>query len=313
MLNWFGKYFGFSRRELNGICVLGMLLLGLLAASRLHALLYVEKNPDLSAYVREIDQFLAAVEPINDASGPAMSSSPASAPQGEPEYFVFDPNDLPAGDWKRLGLSEGQIRTIKNYEAKGGRFRRKSDLKKIYTIDEADYTRLEPYIRISAGSVKDSAASARPSTIRPAAPGERNGDIPRRQIELNGTDSIELQQLPGIGPVFASRIVRFRDRLGGFHQVSQLLDVYGFDTSRFEGIKDYIYVDASNVRKIKLNTAGYDELKAHPHIRPKLANAIIRYREQHGPYRKLDDLLNIVLVDELIFSKLVPYLTLSDD
>ena len=41
-------------------------------------------------------------------------------------------------------------------------------------------------------------------------------------VELNSADSTTLRRVPGIGPVFASRIVRFRSLLGGFYTVSQL-------------------------------------------------------------------------------------------
>lgn len=132
-------------------------------------------------------------------------------------------------------------------------------------------------------------------------------------IELNLADSLDLDQLPGIGPVLASRIVRYRDRLGGFHRTDQLLEVYGIDSARYEGLCPYVRIDSTRVHKIALNTAGYDELRRHPYIGARLANAIVQYRRQHGPYQSLSDLLQIVLIDERIFRNIVPYLTLFDD
>src|SRR5690606_10042026 len=107
--------------------------------------------------------------------------------------------------------------------------------------------------------------------------------------------------------------VRFRDLLGGFHEISQLLQVYGLDTSRFDGLKAYIHVDTAAVVKIPVNLADYDRLRQHPFISNKLANLIIQYRRQHGPYRQMEDLFNIAVMDAEIFRKIVPYLKIVDD
>ena len=71
-----------------------------------------------------------------------------------PVFFTFDPNGLSENDWKRLGLSAKQSKVIKNYEAKGGRFYKNEDLKKIFSITESQYATLEPYIRIKSDKPK---------------------------------------------------------------------------------------------------------------------------------------------------------------
>ncbi len=317
MYRWFERYFAFSRRELIGICVLGFFLLAIGLFPMAYRLRSVPGYADLPEHVVEIERFLATVE---------VSGSPAGHPDGMPDavaehalavdYFQFDPNGMAVVDWKRLGLSDRQVRMIKNYEAKGGRFRRKEDLKKIYAIHDADYDRLEPYIHIKAAAGKPVDPPYDASERKPMDWGDRaDGQAPKAPVvlELNAVDSVQLQSLPGIGPVFASRIVRFRDRLGGFHDVLQLMDVYGFDSVRFIGLREQVYVDSSAVSKIRLNSASIEQLRAHPFISPKLANIIVQYRKQHGPYRSLDDLLNIAIMDDGIFRKIAPYLTIADD
>ena len=311
MYKWFERYFAFSRREMHGICLLGVFLTALWLAPR------IARNPDRNGVtldqIADIERFLATADRRNPSAG---TKSPVSAQPEvyitEAEYFTFDPNGLAVVDWKRLGLSERQIRMIKNYEAKGGQFRKKEDLKKIYAISEADYARLAAYIQIE---VADSSPGPAPDRLsersdRPVVEPSVSQIV---YLDLNVADSLELQALPGIGPVFASRIVRFRDLLGGFHDSSQLMDVYGFDSLRFDGLKTYVYVDTGKVKKIAVNTADYDRLRSHPFINHKLANAIVQYRKQHGPYQSLTDLLDIVIMDKGIFSKIAPYLTVSND
>ena len=69
---------------------------------------------------------------------------------------------------------------------------------------------------------------------------------PTRQpltVELNGADTTTLQLLHGIGPVFARRIVRYRERLGGFTSTEQLLEVYGFTPQLLDHIRPYLRLD----------------------------------------------------------------------
>ena len=316
MRNWFEKYFAFSRRELIGICTLAILLLLVWSTPRFyHIIASTQRDEDQSMYISDIDAFLASIGSEQEVAIGKKAAVSITGDEyiGKVEYFTFDPNGLPIVEWKRLGLSDRQIRVIKNYEAKGGQFRKKEDLKKIYSLNEADYARLEPYIHIETPGRSD---EVMPEIGREQ---QRMEIVDERVvpspliIDLNATDSLELQRLPGIGPVFAARIVRFRDRLGGFYEVSQLMDVYGFDSLRFNGLKAYVYVDPTHVEKIALNTVDYDRLKNHPLISPKLANAMIQYRSQHGHYRSLEDLLGIAIMDEEIFRKIAPYLTISDD
>src|SRR5690606_10593866 len=65
-----------------------------------------------------------------------------------PVLSEFDPNNLPAEEWRKMGFSENQVKVIKNYEAKGGKFYTKKDVAKIYSISDEEYARIEPYIRI---------------------------------------------------------------------------------------------------------------------------------------------------------------------
>lgn len=328
MRKWFATYFGFSHRELNGICVLAVVLLLLWGIPRLLSFRSDETDGNLAARVAEIDRFLATAG-IRTSPARGNVYSPTgehNIPVPEISYFTFDPNELPVVDWKRLGLSERQVRMIKNYEAKGGRFRKKEDLAKIYAINDADYARLEPYIEIKAAKPARPVRQDKLADPHMAAAGEAGSGVqrtgpsaismnqpPALHIDLNDADSLELQYLPGIGPVFASRIVRFRELLGGFHDVSQLMEVYGFDSVRFAALEKQVYVDTAKVQKIALNTADYQRFRDHPFINHKLANAIVQYRNQHGQYRAISDLLRIAIMDEQIFRKIAPYLTVVDD
>lgn len=222
------------------------------------------------------------------------------------DYFEFDPNGLAEKDWQKLGLSPRQIKVIKNYEARGGRFYRKEDLKKMYSISASQYARLEPYIRIVSNQPEAFKLNSKKKYDLQADTYKRDAATP---IELNNADSAMMVSIRGIGPVFASRIIRYRDRLGGFHSKEQLKEIYGIDSVKYTLLKDLIRVDSSLVQKLNFNTATFDQMKRHPYLSFKQMNAIIQYRKQHGDYLSGDDLRKVDLLNEEIIRKIEPYIS----
>ena len=127
------------------------------------------------------------------------------------------------------------------------------------------------------------------------------------RIDLNTADSLALDQVSGIGPAFASRILKYRERLGGFYVLEQLKEVYGVDSAHFAQWLPQLALNTAAIRKIDINTASFEELKRHPYLSYKQINALIQYRKQHGAYANLSDLKNIPLFTDEILRKLAPY------
>jgi len=131
-----------------------------------------------------------------------------------------------------------------------------------------------------------------------------------KQIDINKADTTVWVSLPGIGSKLASRIVNYREKLHGFVSVEQVAEVYGLPDSVFQNIKPVLFVSNDGVEKININTAGIDNLKT-PYINYNLANAIYQFRIQHGDYQSLEELKKIMLIDEALYTKLTPYLSVK--
>jgi competence protein ComEA len=143
----FQEYFNFSKRELNGILMLCLLTAFVLV---LPSVINKFSKPDIykfDDFDQEMKQFLASAK-RTDLHKSYKTREKIEERELHPSYFYFDPNSLPDNGWRKLGLSAGQIRVIKNFESKGGRFYQKQDLKKIYSLSKEEYDLLEPYIRI---------------------------------------------------------------------------------------------------------------------------------------------------------------------
>ena len=205
-------------------------------------------------------------------------AKPYSRPPRKVESFPFDPNTVTPEDLVRLGLSERQAESILNYREKGGRFRAKEDFKKMYVVSDTLYERLEPFI-----------------------------DIPR--LELNSADSAALVSLRGIGPWYAPKILEFRESLGGFYSVEQLLEVYGMDEDRLAPLKPQVRVDVSLVRPLRIWELGEEQLAAHPYVGRAAARSIVRFRRVCDTSAwTLEHLVQENALDSISARRLKPYI-----
>ncbi|WP_186754753.1 ComEA family DNA-binding protein [Echinicola salinicaeni] len=132
------------------------------------------------------------------------------------------------------------------------------------------------------------------------------------KIDFSEADSSLLQIVPGIGKTLAARIVKYREQLGGMYAKSQLLEVYGLKEEVAKGIFEYFVFNPEVTSKIDINQVSVNELAGHPYVKYGEAKVIIAYREQHGDYQSLDDVLDIKIFTKDWLDRLRPYLTLSE-
>lgn len=166
------------------------------------------------------------------------------------ESFRFNPNTVSVSDLCRLGFTEKQAESIDSYRRKGGRFWRPGDFAKSYVVSDTLFRRLEKYI-----------------------------DIPL--VDINVADSAAFDALPGIGGYFASKMVSYREKLGGYSDIVQLMEIYHLDKEKFAKFSDLIEVRKRPV-PFRLWSMPADSLRRHPYVRDfRTANAIVLYRNNN--------------------------------
>lgn len=234
------------------------------------------------------------------------------------ERFPFDPNTADSTQLLRLGLAPWQVRSIYRYRAKGGIFRQPSDFARLYGLTRKQYRELRPYIRISpdylpaadyyaprrtgnnARSVDSSATKAPRYTYT-----ARHKLRPGEHIAINSADTTQLQKIPGIGSAYARMIIRYRERLGGFTTMAQVLESGPVPESALR----YITIDATQVRKLNINKLSINQLRRHPYINFYQAKAICEYRRLHGPLHSLEELRFSPDFPPAQIERLQPYVT----
>lgn len=325
ILHWIRRYLGYSRSEARGLAVLLGLMLGL-------ALAPILLRPELPTYLPAADQqglneLVAALKEHRTTApafvsrypkreyGPRKSRYPAVA---RVPLAPFDPNALSAEGWEARGVPHFVAARIVKYGAAAGGFKAKTQIKKMYGLEDAVYQKLAPYMQLPEelprrGDKPAYAARTGPDGQPAAFPPSAFPRKPRnlQPFDLNLADTTQLMQIRGIGRGRAKWVVQQRNLLGGYVSENQLDDIFVLRDAPDlrDSLKKYTFVAPGFVPQlVPINSASFDEMYGHPYIRKSLARLIVAYRQQHGPFKTVDDLRKIPILKPEDLEKMRPYL-----
>ena len=284
----------FSRTEANGVIFLVSLIIiifffsWLLPKSRVH-----EIDPNTQMGLKNWSQEIKN----------SYSLKHFSTYVKDFELVVFDPNSTSVEDLKKIGFNDFIANRIEKYRQKGGYFSKGEDLKKIYGIDTSFIETILPYIEISERKFK------KPDDKKLGSDRHKRTPAVSIKLDLNLADSIQLQILKGVGPILARRAYKFRQALGGFHDIKQLAEVYNMPEIIEDEIEKYFYLEDNQTFKLNINTDSIIHLSKHPYINWNLAKSIINYRKVHGSYDSIEQITSIKIISDSLYQKIAPYLT----
>ena len=300
---WLKEFFYFNKSDRRVLLVLGAALVILFGT------IYVVGTSHTETSVTEADSLAVAPVPydtVHRARGPyAYRHYPPRTYYVEGRRVVlstFDPNTADSTQLLELGLQPWQVRNIYKYRAKGGVYRTPDDFGRLYGLTVKQFRELRPYIHISEEYQPA-------STLLPERQVRDTLKYPVKMAEgmvlsLNDADTTALRRVPGIGSALAQRIVRYREQLGGYYSVSQLLEIDNFPQSSLP----FFSLGTPSLRRINLNRSSVAKLKAHPYISFIQARAIRDYINQKGA--PLDSLGELSLSREFTpdqIARLRPY------
>jgi DNA uptake protein ComE-like DNA-binding protein len=291
------RWFAFSKGERVAILsILAAILILVLAC------VFRPTRKSLSdASLHDLDSLLALRQAAIEVQQQKQAEQSQEVAELHP--FPFNPNTITEEEWLQIGLTDRQVRSIMNYKAKGGRFYSKSDVERLYSISEEEYAQLEPFIVLPEVSRGKSAKSHEQSGVSTPSTGSGTSTTAKPEkkdvpiVDLNTVDSITLVELPRMGGYMASRIIAFREKLGGFVEVEQLRDVKGLDSTRFAAMQPYLLIGDIDTRRIDVNRADFKSLVSHPYLSYEQVKRIFRQRETRGmikDWKQLEALLKEV-------------------
>lgn len=295
------QYFDFSQRETNGFLLLSLLILLLILAPFLFQKFYPSKTVNAKEDEKKLDSILASIEIDSVPRYEKRTAFKNYSTEIEPTeitLFEFNPNQISSDEFQKLGVKKYIAERIIKFRQKGGGFRVKNDLKKIYGFDSLLFKKLEQYILLPDKIEKPVFATA-----------DAKKEFKVVRFDLNQADSAQFEKVYGIGAKLASRIIKFRSRLGGFVSKNQLKEVYGLDSVLLiELDKKTIILENYLPTKIKVNQTSLDELKSHPYVGYKSAKIILAYKNTHGRILDKNDFANIKAFGKEEIEKIVQYL-----
>lgn len=197
----------------------------------------------------------------------------------------FNPNTADSATFRHLGLPAWMAKNILHYRAKGGKFRKAEDFRKIYGITGEQYATLSPYIYIAPeDTVRDTPRRNVPQLYTPQPARVADAKYPAGTVlDLNRVDTTELKKIPGIGSGIARLIVSYRQQLGGFYRIEQLKDIH-LDARLLQA---WFNINPSDIRCINLNRSSVERLRSHPYINFYQAKALVEYRKKKGTLTSL--------------------------
>jgi DNA uptake protein ComE-like DNA-binding protein len=297
-------WFFFSRSQKIGILTLLIIILALLAA-KVTLSVWPGSPTTKDNFESEARIFLDSLKKVppknytktyynhyaNNKTGATYEKLPI------PVLSRFNPNTADSVQFVKLGIRPKIASNILKYRRKGGKFRKAEDFGKIWGINKEQMQKLL--------SCVDIPAEVTPTQLTVPARIAKTDNI----IELNSADTIQLQQVKGIGAGFARRIAAYRKRLGGFIKTDQLREVWGMTPELYNTIASHFFVNPRLIQTININRASIERLKYHPYLNFYKAKAIYELRLAKGNLKSIDDLKILSELDKETLSKIESYLS----
>ena len=282
MKNKFSSFFYFPNALRNGFLAL-FLLVWCLLSRQLWALSSSETDENMPVY----SVFKAENQPAKQKKIPL--------------YFSLNINEADLQSLDILSVPDFLARRWVKYLENGGSFKRVVDVKKLYGMSEPLYDNISKYLYLK----KAEEIQRKPFL-------KENRVFRCKTIDINEADSAQWESLYGIGPYLAKRIITFRESLCGFVSVEQVKETYGLRDSVFQSIKTCLTIEKILKPCISINYTNQESLSKHPYVRYKLARAICLYRENNGLFKHIEDLKKLPNVNDSIYIKLLPYITVNN-
>lgn len=217
---------------------------------------------------------------------------------------VFDPNTADSSTLVHLGFKPWQAKNMVKYRAAGGKYRKPEDLKKLYGMTDSMYQALTPYIYIAREEVDSVAVDSLRKDSLPRWEEENKDTI----LNLRTADTVELKMIHGIGSYRARQIVRYREQLGGFVSVEQVLEAKGMENVDADSLLAHFWIDSVKIEPMNVNSVGVQRLSRHPYLRFEQAQAIYELRRKKIRLDSIQQLQQIECISAETLEKIAPYL-----
>jgi competence protein ComEA len=284
----FKSLFLFDRKQQRGIFVLIILLLIVLAG-----FFYSQQLPkkvlvieDSSVYQHKVDSLVAVQQSRRDT------------------IYPFNPNYITDYRGYKLGLSVEEIDRLHRYRESGKWVNSKKDFQQVTQVSGQWLDSIAPYFKFP-----DWVTNSDKKNNKSFVPFEDRKIVIK---DINGATQEELKKVYGIGPALSGRIIKERERLKSFIDISQVGDIYGLTDSTMIQLKKHFFVSAPLAfHKIALNTATEEELLSIPYFDDYLVEKLVEQRILRDGFKSWDKVMLTSRFPQEKLALIQLYLTLN--
>jgi DNA uptake protein ComE-like DNA-binding protein len=223
------------------------------------------------------------------------------------KIYPFNPNFISDFKGYTLGLSVEQIDNLHDFRATNRFVNSAEEFQKVTKVSDSLLKIISPYFKFPEWATKQKYEPSKTSSLK-------NVDATSEIViwkDLNSATADELREINGVGEKLSARIIKFRNRLGGFLIEDQLFEVYYLEEEVAKRIlKKFKVITKPNIVKININTATAYELSKLIYIQKELAERIVNYRNLNGSIKSLNELLKIEEFPEERIDRFDLYLSL---
>lgn len=271
----FKSHFKFDKQERSGIFFLLSIIIFLQIGYYLYTV-YSQKNESTFS--------------VNEKVEKQVSLLKKNKKKSESSFFPFNPNYISEYKGYKLGMSANEIKNLHLYRGQNKFVNSTSEFQAITGVSDSLLNKISPYFKFP--DWKTFKKNAKPADVS-SFKAKKNDDSKVKR-DLNTSSAQDFKSVYGIGEKLSLRIVKFRDRLGGFLVEEQLYDVYGLKPEVVKkALEDFKIITKPSIAKINLNTATASELAKNIYLNYELSNKIVQYREENNEISSFEELSKI--------------------
>lgn len=278
-MNKFKSYFSYSKQERSGIFFLLLIIVAL------QVVFYVVK------YTTDNVEGNLSIDKETKDKIDALKQN--SQQKDAIRIYPFNPNFITDYKGYTLGMSVEEIDRLHTYRAQNKFVNNSVEFQNITHVSDSLLKEISPYFKFPEWANTKSVSQRK----IPSATFQRGLEIQKDNFQikdLNSATAEDLKSIRGIGDKLALRIIKFRNRLGGFIVDDQLYDVYGLEPEVVKRtFERFNVLSQPQIEKINVNSASAEEISQLIYIRYNVATKIVEYREVNGSFSSFDELTKI--------------------
>jgi len=221
------------------------------------------------------------------------------------KFYPFNPNFITDYKGYALGMSVQEIDRLHAFRSENKFANSPEEFQSVTKISDSLLKAIAPYFKFPEWTKKSKQYSAK---------SVQYSKLVKSTIEfkdINLATAKDLKSIYGIGEKLSNRIIKFRDRLGGFLVEEQLYDVYGLEAEVVQrALKKYKVLNPPQIKKININTASVETLTKLIYLQKNVAINIVSYRNSEGSIKSFEELAAIENFPSEKIDRIALYLSL---